>query len=110
MLQLKIAIQRISSASSQKPDPASSQKPKSNVGRPRKPKVLSDIESDDTESNDGGKDVAGKKSVNKKAVLIPRRMIKFYNSCCESDDTNPSNPLKPSIPSLPNTRGYPEMI
>ena len=37
-----------------------SQKPKSNVGRPRKPKVLSDIESHDTESDDG-KDTAGRK-------------------------------------------------
>ena len=30
------------------------------MGRPRKPKVLSDIESNDTESNDG-KDAAGRK-------------------------------------------------
>ena len=64
MLQLKKAIQRISSASSQKPDPASSQKPKSNVGRPRKPKVLSDIESDD------GKDAAGRKVSEQEGSVI----------------------------------------
>ena len=55
MLELKKAIQRISSASSQKPDPALSQQPKPNVGRPRKPTGLSDIESDD------GKVAAGRK-------------------------------------------------
>ena len=105
MLQLKKAMQRISSASSQKPNPASSQKPKSNVGRPRKPKVLSDIESDDTES-DAGQDAAGRKVSDQE----PRRMTKFYNSCCESNVTNPLNPSKTWIPSLPNIRGYPEMI
>ena len=47
MLELKKALKRISSASSQRPNPASSQKPNPNEGRPRKPKVLSIIESDD---------------------------------------------------------------
>ena len=56
MLELKNANKRISIASSQKPNHALSRKPNPNGGRPRKPKVLSDIESDD--GGDAGQNVS----------------------------------------------------